>query len=78
METPTPTEIQYQEDHRGDSMAHPVSVACITCFTLAAIAVCFRILSRRLASAFLGKDDYMIFVALVNSLSLFYSGRNTD
>ena len=70
MDKPTPAEIQYQRDHFTESQAHPVLVSCITCFTLAAVAVCLRVVSRRLVIANLGKDDYTIFAALVRSISL--------
>ena len=66
MEKPTQAEIQYQEYHILDSQAHAVLVACVVCYTLASVAVLFRILSRRLAKAVLAKDDYMIFLALVS------------
>lgn len=70
MEGPTPADIQYQKDHINDTNAPAVLTACIICFTLAVIAVSLRVLSRRMAAASLGKDDYMIFVALVSSDSL--------
>lgn len=65
MDKITPAELQYQKDHFNDSQAHTVTVACGICFALAAIAVILRVLSRRVISASLGKDDYMIFAALV-------------
>lgn len=70
MEKPTPTEIQYQEDQRDANLAPRVLVTCIICFTLATMAVCFRLLSRLLARASLGKDDFMIIAALVRPFSL--------
>jgi len=66
MEGPTPADIQYQKDHINDTNAPAVLTACIICFTLAVIAVFLRVLSRRMAAASLGKDDYMIFTALVS------------
>lgn len=66
MEGPTPADIQYQKDHINDTRAPAVLTACIICFTLAVIAVFLRVLSRRMAAASLGKDDYMIFAALVS------------
>jgi hypothetical protein len=66
MEGPSPAEIQYQKDHINETHAPAVLTACIICFTLAVIAVFLRVLSRRMAAASLGKDDYMIFAALVS------------
>ena len=48
-----------KEEHISHSLAHPVLLACVTCFALAAIAVGLRLLSRWLAKTSLGKDDYI-------------------
>ena len=71
MEKPTPAEISYQEDHYTQSRAHPVLVVCVTCFTLASVAVFLRLLSRRMARSSMAKDDFMICVALVSRLFAF-------
>ena len=65
MDQISPADLQYQKDHFNDTQAPSVLVACAISFALAGIAVVLRVLSRRVINAALGKDDYMIFAALV-------------
>lgn len=65
MEKPTPEQIEYQIDHRHDSYARETHISMSICLALAATAVILRVLARRMKNAGLGKDDYMIFAALV-------------
>ena len=65
MEKPTPEEIEYQIDHRHESYARETHISMSICLALAATAVVLRVLARRMKNAALGKDDYMIFAALV-------------
>lgn len=63
----TPAEIEYEKEHITETQAPAVLTANVTCFALAVVAVSLRVLSRRMAGASLGKDDYMILVALVSA-----------
>ena len=65
MEKPTPEEIEYQIDHRHESYARETHISMSICLALATTAVVLRVLARRMKNAALGKDDYMIFAALV-------------
>ena len=65
MEKPTPEQIQYQIDHRHESYARETHISMSICLALAALAVILRVLARRMKHVALGKDDYMIFAALV-------------
>lgn len=65
MEKPTPEDIQYQLEHHNDSFVDEVLVSMSICLALATIAVILRVVARRMSKASIGKDDHMIFVALV-------------
>ena len=70
MERPSPEEIEYQLEHYNDSYVNEIHVSMSICLALATVAVILRVLARRMNKASLGKDDHMIFVALVRE---FYS-----
>lgn len=65
MEKPSPEQIEYQLEHYNDSYVNEIHISMSICLALATVAVILRILARRMNKASLGKDDHMIFVALV-------------
>ena len=66
MEKPNEEEIEYQLEHYKDSYVTTAHVSMSICLALATVAVLLRVLARRMSKASIGKDDHMIFVALVN------------
>ena len=65
MERPSPAEIQYQVEHWDESYVDEMHISMSICLALATVAVILRVVARRMSKASIGKDDHMIFVALV-------------
>lgn len=65
MERPSPEEIEYQIEHYDESYVDEIHISMSICLALATVAVILRVLARRMSKASIGKDDHMIFVALV-------------
>lgn len=63
--TPSPAEILYQQQHINDNRVATLIVADVVCFTLGCIAVCMRLVSRRIANVKYMADDWFIIGALV-------------
>lgn len=60
-------DILYQSEHIHDSKGPGVLASLIICSAFACTAVLLRCISRRMCTAGIGLDDYMILVALVNT-----------
>jgi len=65
--TPSPAEVLYEQQHITDNRAPTVIAADVVCFSLACIAVCMRLASRRIAKIKYMADDWLIIGALVCS-----------
>lgn len=65
MERPSPEEIQYQLEHYDESYVDEMHISMSICLALATVAVILRVAARRMSKASIGKDDHVIFVALV-------------
>ena len=67
---PTPTELLYMHEHIADDRRPQIIATAIVCFTIATAAVTLRFISRRLAKAHYGWDDWSVGIALVGFESL--------
>lgn len=61
---PTPADIQYMQEHIRESKVRGVVAVNVSGLCITTVAVCLRLISRRLASTRIGSDDLMIVVAL--------------
>lgn len=61
-------EIEYQIAHIDDDRSGTLIASHIICLVLAGIAVCLRLICRRMSKAAIQADDYMIIVAFVSCL----------
>ena len=62
---PSPAQLLYEYQHISDDARPQLIVSHVICFTLAAIAVSLRFISRRLAKIKYEADDWLIVNALV-------------
>lgn len=62
----TPEQLQYLQDHAGDTLVPSIHIANGICVAAATISVILRYLARRTLGASLGRDDYCLFVAYVS------------
>ena len=67
--TPSPAEISYEQQHVDESKVANLIVSDVVCFTLAVVAVCMRLASRRIARIKFMADDWLIIGALVETLT---------
>ena len=65
MATPSPAEIQYQLDHISDTKVPGMISSFVISLTTAYIAVCLRLISRRISKTKLQADDWCIILSLV-------------
>lgn len=65
MAAPTPQQVQYYEQHAGDNRQPQMNASNICGLIIAYSAVSLRVLARHQSKAGLGKDDILIFLALV-------------
>ena len=63
---PTPSELQYIQEHIEDTRVPAIIISSITCGVLTCIFVALRFLARWLNRAGFGKDDYCLVVGLVS------------
>ena len=62
---PDPQDIAYQKSHPDDDMTDRLIVSTVVCSVLSIFAVMLRLYARHLTKGGLGKDDYMMLLALV-------------
>ncbi|KAL8944881.1 MAG: hypothetical protein Q9216_000171 [Gyalolechia sp. 2 TL-2023] len=70
METMTPAELQYQQEHIHEDRGSEVVGAVITVAILATVAVTLRFMSRKHMKVAISWDDYLMIPALVLALGL--------
>ena len=58
-------DLAYQFSHPGDDIGYQVIVSAVVCSVASIFAVLLRLYARRLTKNGLGKDDYMMILALV-------------
>ncbi|MCJ1268762.1 hypothetical protein MMC22_008650 [Lobaria immixta] len=66
----SPEWLEYQLQHLNDDRAPEILGVGISFFTVATVAVCLRLLARKISKVRCGHDDYFIVIALFLSLGL--------
>lgn len=71
---PTASELQYLEEHIGETRVPGIIISSVICGFLTFVCVSLRFVSRFLSRAGMGKDDYCIILGLVSLSSLVEHG----
>lgn len=72
----SPARLEYQHAHAYENKTPAFLASVSVVVTLATIGVALRLLARRLTTAKLGADDYVIILALVRSRA--FTSGNSD
>lgn len=64
----SPEWLEYQLQHLNEDRAPEILGVGISFFTVATVAVCLRLLARKISKVRCGHDDYFIVIALVCAL----------
>jgi hypothetical protein len=72
--TPTPEQIQYMQEHIGDTLVPSMHISNGIMVGAATISVIMRFMARRISGSGIGKDDICLFVAYVSCILFVFLG----